>query len=58
MRAEEIALKAGIGCQLKTFAGPPKSPCGMKLVFESEKKQTLEKLWTEAGLRFRTEEEN
>ncbi|MCM1042018.1 MAG: hypothetical protein NC396_06285 [Bacteroides sp.] len=52
IRAEEIALKAGVSCQLKTVLGPPKTPCGMKLVFAGKDEALLRKLWGGAGIEF------
>lgn len=57
MRAEEIALRQGVACQLKTVLGPPESPCGMKLVFGAPDETLLRRLWTEAGIGFRIENE-
>lgn len=57
MRAEEIALRQGVDCQLKTVLGPPESPCGMKLVFGASDEALLRRLWTEAGIGFRIEDE-
>lgn len=57
IRAEEIALKAGISCQLKTVLGPPQTPCGMKLVFASSHEPLLRRLWTEADIEFTISED-
>lgn len=53
IRAEEIALKAGVPCLLKAVAGPPLTPCGMKLVFEPGGEDLLRRLWTQAGIDFK-----
>ncbi len=57
IRAEEIALRQGIECQLKTILGPPESPCGMKLVFQAGDETLLRQRWTEAGIEFRIEDD-
>ncbi len=53
IQAEEIALKAGVDCWLKTVLGPPKTPCGMKLVFAGKDEALVRKLWREAGIEFK-----
>lgn len=57
IRAESLALNAGIECQLKTVIGPPESPCGMKLVFPAGREAELARLWQDAGLQFKIEDE-
>ena len=53
IRAEEIALKAGVRCQLKTVLGPPETPCCMKLVFAGQDEACLRQLWEAAGISFK-----